>query len=243
MDYEHQPVNHLAFRLASAVLVPEILPIRTLRLQGAVGSKLIRYPGLKEELYIGDFHPDPQILKAVGLAARPRTLVVARPPPNRAIYHSFGNPMFDQALRAVCADPDTTCVTLVRHAEQIAALNSLGLQNCIVCTTAVDSRSLMYAADLMIGAGGTMTREAALMGIPTWTLFAGPVPAADLWLERQGRLNRLIAADQLRGAGPRPNEPRSPEGLKRRAEAIGKLVVETTLAVGERSNKRGEAAA
>jgi predicted glycosyltransferase len=49
----------------------------------------------------------------------------------------------------------------------------------------------MSRADLMIGAGGTMTREAALMGVPTVSLFAGQRPAVDAWLERQGLMRVL----------------------------------------------------
>ena len=54
MDYEHQPLNHLAFRLARTVLLPDILPATAVRRQGAAPRKVVRYPGLKEELYVGD---------------------------------------------------------------------------------------------------------------------------------------------------------------------------------------------
>ena len=37
-----------------------------IRRQGAAPAKVVRYPGLKEELYIGDFNPDPEILRKVG---------------------------------------------------------------------------------------------------------------------------------------------------------------------------------
>jgi uncharacterized protein len=50
MDFEHQPANHVAFRLATTVLVPEVLPLDVIRRQGAVTAKVVRYPGLKEEL-------------------------------------------------------------------------------------------------------------------------------------------------------------------------------------------------
>ena len=38
-----------------------------------------------------------------------------------------------------------------------------------------------------------MTREAALMGVPTYSLFAGEQPAVDRELERQGLLRCLQA--------------------------------------------------
>lgn len=238
MDFEHQPANHLAFRLAQAVLVPEVVPTNMLRRQGVSPRRLVPYPGLKEELYIGDFEPDPEILKRIGIVRRPRTVVVARTPPSRAIYHSVASPPFEQALRVICRQEDIICVTLARHPEQIAPIEELGLPNCVVLDAAIDSRSLMYAADVMIGAGGTMTREAALMGIPTWSLFGGPTPAVDLWLESRGMLARLTSAEQLSHLGPRTTDPRPPDLLRERAEEIGKVFVDAAVSAAKQRGRR-----
>src|SRR5690349_713753 len=122
MDFEHQPANHLAFRLATTVLVPEVLPVDVIRRQGAGPAKVVRYAGLKEELYIGDFKPDRAVLAKVGIDARPRIVAVARTPPTRAVYHPFENPLFEPALSTVCSQDGAVCVVLTRHAEQIAAI-------------------------------------------------------------------------------------------------------------------------
>jgi uncharacterized protein len=237
MDFEHQPANHLAFRLATTVLLPEALPASEVRRQGATSAKIISYPGLKEELYIGDFEPDPAILAKLGIKPRPRTVVVARTPPSRAAYHQFDNPLFAEALSMLSSHEDTVCVALTRHPEQLAAIRALDFRNCVVPSAAIDSRSLIYAADAMIGAGGTMTREAALMGIPTWTVFAGETPAVDVWLERQGLLARLTNVGQLAQLGPRASRPREPSELRKRGEAIEQVVVDATLAAGERGSR------
>lgn len=236
MDFEHQPANHLAFRLATTVLVPEMLPVRAIRRQGAVPAKVVRYPGLKEALYVGDFEPDADILTKLGICPRPRVVAVLRTPPTRAVYHSSSNPLFEDAVRAICAQADVVCVVLTRHPEQIAAIDGLGLPNCVVPRTAIDSRSLMYAADVMIGAGGTMTREATLMGVPTWTLFAGKTPAVDLWLEQRGMLRRLTRAEQLSGLTPRLTRPRTPEELRASGRLLVDVLVREILAAGDVSH-------
>ena len=63
MDYEHQPANHLAFRLASSVLLPAALASAEMRRYGATPRKTRYYDGLKEETYMGDFAPDPGALR------------------------------------------------------------------------------------------------------------------------------------------------------------------------------------
>jgi uncharacterized protein len=221
MDFEHQPANHLAFRLARTVLVPQAIDRDVIRRQGASNSKLKVYPGLKEEVYLGDFRPDAEALAKLGIARNGDTVVViARTPPGRAIYHRFDNPLFMQALETMGRRPDVRLVVLARHPEQRVAIEGLGLANCTVPKAAIDSRSLMYGADLVVGAGGTMTREAALMGVPTVTVFAGERSGVDRWLERQGSLRRLSDAAQLATVSRREAEPRSVEELRERGRVV-----------------------
>ncbi|HEX9919813.1 MAG TPA: DUF354 domain-containing protein, partial [Pyrinomonadaceae bacterium] len=52
MDYEHQPANHLAFRLASRIVVPRAFPEAALRRFGAPARKVRRYDGFKEDVYL-----------------------------------------------------------------------------------------------------------------------------------------------------------------------------------------------
>src|SRR5207244_9145109 len=69
MDYEHQPANHLAFRLASKVVVPRAFPAAELRKYGASLRKVKRYEGTKEDVYLADFVPDrsfPEVLRKLG---------------------------------------------------------------------------------------------------------------------------------------------------------------------------------
>ena len=65
----------------------------------------------------------------------------------------------------------------------------------------------------------------------TWTLFGGSTPAVDAWLERHGRLTRLMAADQLGRLAPRSVDPKTPAQLRERGNAIEQAVVQATLAI------------
>lgn len=231
MDFEHQPANHLAFRLARRVLLPEALRGTRVERQGAGDGKVRFYDGLKEELYLGDFEPDGTVLDAVGFRREgERALVVARTPPSRALYHHFGNELFMDAVAAVGRQEGVTCVVLTRHPEQVEAIRALDAPGVVVPDRAVDSRSLMSEADLVLGAGGTMTREAALLGAPTFTLFAGERPAVDRWLEEHGMLRRLERVDDVLPVRPRAGAAadRLAE-LRRRGEALVARFVDVTL--------------
>jgi predicted glycosyltransferase len=225
MDFEHQPANHLAFRLANALLVPEVMPREAIAPYGARDGKVRPYPGLKEEVYLGDFDPDDGVLERLGIERGDEAVVVIRTPPSRALYHRFENPLFQTVLEVLGRQQHVRAVALVRHAEQRDAIAALRLENVIVPEKAVDSRSLTYVADLVIGAGGTMTREAALMGVPTLSLYAGEQPAVDRALERNGRLTRLTRAEQVTSVQTRPTGPESIDRLRERGKEITSFFV------------------
>ncbi|MDQ6605588.1 MAG: DUF354 domain-containing protein [Actinomycetota bacterium] len=221
MDFEFQPSNHLAFRAADTVLLPEAVPLQTVRRQGAGPGKVQRYPGLKEHIQLADFTPDPVVLDALRVAdgGVRGPLVVFRTPPSRAIYHAQENSLFVPLLEHVCSVPAVRCVVLARHREQREQIAALGLDGVSLPEHAIDSRSLMYEADAVIGAGGTMTREAALLGVPTYSLFAGRRPAVDLWLEREGLLNYIGGREQFPSILRRSSERRSLSALREQAAA------------------------
>jgi predicted glycosyltransferase len=229
MDYEGQPANHLAFRLADVILMPEALRHSAVRRQGAIDRRARFYPGFKEEIYLGDFEPDPAVPASLGIESNGRRLVVARTPPSRAAYHQFGNPLFGEAIEALGNDPSAQTVVLARHPEQREALHALGLRNLVVPDHAIDSRSLMYHADLVVGAGGTMTREAALMGVPTYSVFAGDQPAVDRVLERHGRLACLQKASDIVPVARFLTDPRPVDHMRARASALVDTFVASTL--------------
>ena len=188
MDYEYQPANHLSFRLAQRVVVPVVFPDAALKRFGAGAHKVRRYEGFKEELYLGRFEPSGAVLDELGLD-RDRVIVVLRPPPEGALYHRMSNEHFEGILSDAAQASGVQVVVLPRGETQGRRYRAR--PGVIVPERAVDGRSLLYHADLMIGAGGTMNREAALLGTPTYTVFAGRLAAVDAELIRQGLLRDL----------------------------------------------------
>jgi uncharacterized protein len=196
-DYEYATLQHsLNCRLASRVLVPDAIPARRLRRFGARPPKLVRYPGLKEEYYLAGFEADPAVARALGLDGE-RIGVVLRPPADVALYHRFANPLFDEVLERLGRREDAVAVVLPRTPEQGARIRALDLPSVVVPEHAVDGGSLIAGADLVVSAGGTMNREAVVLGTPVYTTFAGRLGGVDERLVAEGRLRPLERADDL----------------------------------------------
>jgi len=197
MDYEHQPANHLAFRFASRIIVPASFPAKRLRRYGARVGKVRRYHGTKEDVYLADFQADPSFgPQLCELGVKPdNVLVLMRPPAHDALYHRFQNTMFDEAVAMLQAREDVQVILLPRNEAQRAMYS--GKDRVIVPATALDGANLIAASDLVISAGGTINREAAALGVPAASIYAGDWAAVDEELVREGRLQRITDLQTL----------------------------------------------
>jgi uncharacterized protein len=196
-DYEWAALQHHAnCRLATRVLVPDAIPLERLARYGARPPKLVRYPGLKEEYYLADFDPDEAVLRELGLdGARP--LAVVRTAPSYALYLGGAESALLPAVLSRLEAEGAQTVVLARTDEQRVATRALGLHRVVVPDRAVDGRSLVAFADVLVSAGGTMNREAAVLGTPVWSIFEGRLGAVDEALAREGRLRFLRSPDEI----------------------------------------------
>jgi len=218
-DYEWARLQHeLNCRLATRVLVPDAIPAERLALYGARPPKLVRYPGLKEEYYLADFEPDESVLGELGLD-RERVIAVVRTAPSYALYLGGSeNELLPRVLRRLL-DEGAQVVVLARTDEQRRTLRELDA-GLVVPERAVDGRSLAALADLVVSAGGTMIREAAVLGTPVWSIFEGRPGAVDEQLEREGRVRFLHDPAELvvaKATKRRPRGRRDPADLLRLA--------------------------
>ncbi|HJT67038.1 MAG TPA: DUF354 domain-containing protein [Pyrinomonadaceae bacterium] len=224
MDYEHQPANHLAFRLASRIIVPASFPAERLRRYGARVGKVRRYHGTKEDVYLAGFQPDPSFAKQLcELGVRPdNVLVLMRPPAHDALYHRFHNELFDEALTMLLEKENVQVVLLPRNETQRVAYSALEIERLIVPGQPLDGANLIAASDLVISAGGTINREAAALGVPVASIYAGRWAAVDEELVNEGRLQRIASLEDVRKLSVR----KKPSAKPRRAVAVVEEVVE-----------------
>ena len=223
MDYEHQPANHLAFRFASRIIVPASFPARRLRAFGARVGKVRRFHGTKEDVYLADFQPDPAFAAQLcELGVKPdNVLVLMRPPAHDALYHRFQNTLFDEALTMLAAK---ACVILLpRNEAQRSAYIDKGV---IIPATPLHGANLIAASDLVISAGGTINREAAALGVPAASIYAGKWAAVDEELVNEGRLRRIASAADLNSLVVEKKRVARPRGSREVIDEVVRLIFE-----------------
>jgi uncharacterized protein len=199
MDYEHQPANHLAFRMASRVIVPQSFPEAALKRFGAASEKVRRYDGIKEDVYLAAFERDPEFanqLRVLGITPAD-VLVTVRPPADEALYHRFENPLFGQLIDRLAATPGVKTILLPRNETQRQFFSEIGSTALVLPQSPLDGANLIGYSDLVVSAGGTMNREAAALGVPAASIYQGEWAAIDEQLVREGRLRRISSRTDI----------------------------------------------
>jgi predicted glycosyltransferase len=225
MDYEHQPANHLAFRFASRIIVPASFPAESLRRYGASVGKVRRYHGTKEDVYLADFQADPSFgAQLCELGVKPdNVLVLMRPPAHDALYHRFQNTLFDEALAMLEAKDNVRVILLPRNEAQRAAYAG---RLAIIPARPLDGANLIAASDLVISAGGTINREAAALGVPAASIYAGKWAAVDEVLVNEGRLRRIASAADLSSLAIEKKRTASPRRSREVIDEVVRLIFE-----------------
>jgi uncharacterized protein len=228
MDYEHQPANHLAFRLASKVIVPRAFPATELRRYGASLRKVHRYEGIKEDVYLADFKPDPNFAQTLRKfdVDKDDVLVVVRPPAREALYHRFENELFDELILNLSSRDGVTIILIPRSDAQRASFAERNLPNLIMPAEVLDGANLIASADLVVSAGGTMNREAAALGVPAVSIYAGQWAAIDEALIGEGRLKRISSRAEIDGLIVRKKSGLNARQATQVRDEVVKLILE-----------------
>jgi len=197
-DYEFS--TPLPFLRPAWLMCPEMIPSE--KLQCDV-RRVLKYPGIKEDVYARRFVPDSGIRAKLELQEKD-VVVVLRPPASEAHYHNpEAEKLFDEAIRFLSARPDVKFVVLPRNERQAAEIRTRWLELFAsgamrIPQQVVDGVNLIWHSDLVISGGGTMNREAAALGVPVYSVFRGRIGAVDHYLSRRGRLVLLESAEDVR---------------------------------------------
>jgi hypothetical protein len=94
--------------------------------------------------------------------------------------------------------------------SQGASVRERGYENVWIPPDALDGPNLLYYSDVVISGGGTMNREAAILGAPTYSLFKGQMPAVDRYLIDSGRMRHIGSEADIASIRIVKNAVRSP---------------------------------
>lgn len=196
-DYEHTRTIPLASPRWIIVAYP-LIAERVSHKKGRIRF----YHGIKEDVYVSDFNPDPTFLKRFDFSTD-ELLITVRPPASEAHYHNpQSESLLVELMKRIGQTAGARAVLLPRNRRQAQTLRVkyptwFADRRTIIPQHAVDGLNLLWFSDLVVSGGGTMNREAAALGVPVYSIFRGKTGAVDRMLEREGRLTMIHSVDEV----------------------------------------------
>ena len=223
-DYEYSRIIPV-FR-PTWVLTPSVIPKSA---YACHPDRILHYPGIKEDVYVPDFTPDPALRATLGVDADD-LLVTVRPPATEAHYHNPESEiLFVASMDRLVRTPDVRVLALPRTAQQAEEIRTRWPEavrdgRIRIPEHTVDGLNLLWNSDLVISGGGTMNREAAALDVPVYSIFRGHIGAVDKHLAETGRLVLLESARDVEDKLVVQRRTRDQHGAHRSNESLRTIV-------------------
>lgn len=157
-NWMYAPFTDLAFW-------PKVIDTKQLNKQ-FFNKNLYQYNGYKEDFYLADYTPDPTFLKKLPF----EHYVVVRPENIKASYVKGRQSIVPELLKALDAQGYNILFLPRYESDRDYAKD---IKNIYIPTEAVNGLDACYYADAILTGAGTMAREAACLGVPSVSFFAG----------------------------------------------------------------------
>jgi len=216
--YDYEFIFEYIFKkFADIIIMPSLIKDEILKKQG-IYKKVKKFEGLKEDLYLWNHKYNKSWHNNVEIDKN-KIFVVVRPPATMAHYHNpKSETIFYRVIQKIHNKDGISILVIPRTKNQYRELEKTLSQykNIILLNHAVDGISMLKDADIVIGGGGTMNREAALLGKRVYSIFQGKKGCVDAWLKKKGWLTFINTKEDIKKI-----ELRKSQGVKRRERGEG----------------------
>jgi len=177
-DNEHAKGNLFGFLFANKVILPVALKNEYFTKNWPLKMKVQFYPSVKESIYLSQ---QPDLLP---LISGKKSVIYFRPEPWSAQYYDGPLNFFDETLLHLSAE--YKIVVLPRDKNQIDHYKQAKFSRINVAEKPLKLEDIITNCLLFIGAGGSMTRELAVLGIPVISIYQAEMLCVDKYLVNKG---------------------------------------------------------
>lgn len=195
-------VSRLTIPLSDRLYCPWLIPKKEWVIYGIDAKRIFKYKGLDPIAWLDNYKFNREIIEELGIGSSP--YIVIRTVEEYASYQLSIIKEWKSAIEIWLRNfllkyRDYKAVILARYESQIKKYKKqfCDFKRVIIPEEPVDGPSLLKYAELFIGYGGTMSVEAALLGVPTISLRPGESPRYIQYLVKKGLIKQPKNEDIL----------------------------------------------
>jgi predicted glycosyltransferase len=192
-----EAVCKLTIPFSEKLFTPWLIPVRAWTRYGITSRDVVRYRALDPTVWLAGYKGDTKTLDRLKLDLN-KPVVVIRTPEEFAAYlsdrsSSLPSKVTDIIGKLLDIDGDgLQIVVLPRYDVQGERLRKRFGNRVVVPEHVVDAIPLMRAASVFVGGGGTMTAEAAMLGVPVISYYPGDPTYVERFLINYGLVERVL---------------------------------------------------
>ena len=179
-DNEHALGNKVGFYFATKILVPEYFDLPKYLTSKNIRNKTVKYPGLKEGMYLWNYSNEINEYRKKKFSNKLK--IYFRPEPQTAEYYNAKTNFLDDTIVSLIQNKSYDVTIFPRDSKQLHHYKQNKFTNIHVSEIPVSLKEIASTCDVFIGAGGSMTRELSILGIPTISVYQSNLLDVDKYL-------------------------------------------------------------
>jgi len=161
---------------------PSAIPLAVILKQGFKKTRIFRYNGFKENIYIADYIPDPDFLNQLPF----RNFIVIRPENLLANYVDASKSIVPELVKILIQE-GYNILYLPRYRSDLQLVQENN--KIFIPQDPLNGLDICYYADAVLTGAGTIAREAICLGTPALSFYAGSrLLLVDQELIKQGKM-------------------------------------------------------
>jgi predicted glycosyltransferase len=193
-----EKVCRLTIPLSEILLAPWVIPFSAWHSYGIGEDSLVKYRALDPVVWLRRRSAEVGRKEEYGLDSSKKTIML-RLEESQAAYMLSSDKSYSKILldTLLAHFEDCELFVLGRYASEISAIQKAYGSRLRIAEDVVDGAGIISVSDVFVGMGGTMTTEAALLGIPTVSAFQGGRMYVDDFLINEGLLVKPGNVEQV----------------------------------------------
>jgi predicted glycosyltransferase len=197
-----EAVSRLTVPLSVKLFTPWLIPVAAWTRYGIKQRDVVTYRALDPMAWLPHYKGDSKVIDSLKLDVS-KPIVVVRTPEEYASYLSDRNQSIATKVTEIVAklieanSGNAQIVVLPRYEMQGERFERRFGNRVTVPKHIVDAISLMRVSSVFLGGGGTMTAEAALLGIPVISYYPGEATFVEKFLIKYGLVERILDSGRI----------------------------------------------
>ncbi|MFQ6052169.1 MAG: DUF354 domain-containing protein [Candidatus Hydrothermarchaeota archaeon] len=199
VDNEHaEAQNRLTIPITQKIIIPSVIPIQNITYYGAKRENITTFDGVCEVAHVKEICSPNVIKKQIPDLDTGKKIITVRPEPVLADYmrENGENSLCTSVIYNLLKDREDIQIVFLPRSEKQKQEAKMLFEG-VICPEKVHGPTLLSISSLLIGGGGTMNREAALLGTPSISCYPGELLAVSKYFIEKNLIFQSQDLDEI----------------------------------------------